>query len=192
MIVFCQKAIQAKNFRRRDCLQGHNAGRDKKASQDLNVRRIAFAAASAALLAIALCACQSLKRAASPVTVFDARICESPPESGWQGLGVEFVAVNLSGRPVQNVQFYASAAQRQDAVVEGGSDNFASDVGEIYEARLVLQDDLDVGEERTLFVQLEDLDDSVEADDLEVECVRAVSAAYEDGELWPSGENYSQ
>lgn len=140
------------------------------------------------LLAFALCSCQALKRAAAPVAIFDARVRECPPDfcgqdSGGQGLGVEFTVVNLCGRPVKSVSFRAAVFQREDGG-EGGSDDFSSDVGEIYEARLALQDGLDAGEERTLFISLEDLDDGVEADDLEIESVLVESAAFEDGGWW--------
>lgn len=132
----------------------------------------------AAIVFLCFNSCQSLKRAAAPVAVFDARVRECPAESGGQGLGVEFTAVNLSGRPVQSVQFYASVEAKED-----GGDGI--DVGGAFsEASWTLDGGLGAGEKRTLFVPLEGLDDSVDADDLEVECVRVESAVYEGGEKW--------
>ena len=144
-----------------------------------------------AFLAFALCSCQSLKRAAAPVAIFDARVRECPPDfcgqdSGGQGLGVEFTVVNLCGRPIKSVSFRAAVFQREDGG-EGGSDDFSSDVGEIYEACLALQDGLDAGEERTLFIPLEDAPPDCEADDLEIESVLVESAECEVGELLPHG-----
>ena len=140
------------------------------------------------LLAFALCSCQALKRAAAPVVIYDERVCERPPDfcgqdSGGQGLGVEFTVVNLCGRPVKSVSFRAAVFQREDGG-EGGSDDFSSDVGEIYEARLALQDGLDAGEERTIFIPLEDAPPDCEADDLEIESVLVESAECEDGGWW--------
>ncbi len=137
-------------------------------------------------LAFALCSCQSLRMAAAPVVIYDERVCERPPDGqngGGQCLGVEFTAVNLSGRPVKSLSFRAAVFQREDGG-EGGSDDFSSDVGEIYEARLALQDGLDAGEERTIFIPLEDAPPDCEADDLEIESVLVESAAYEDGGWW--------
>ncbi len=142
-----------------------------------------------AFLAFALCSCQALKRAAAPVVIYDERVCERPPDGqngGGQGLGVEFTVVNLCGRPVKSLSFRAAVFQREDGG-EGGSDDFSSDVGEIYEARLALQDGLDAGGERTIFVPLEDAPPDCEADDLEIESVLVESAECEDGELWPHG-----
>ena len=190
MIGFCQKAMQAKNFRRRDCwqdhnarrggerLQDHNAGCDKKASQGLNVRRIALAAASAALLAFALCACQSLKRAAAPVAIFDARVSERASPLGDSVLGVEFTAVNLSGRPVKSAVFYASVAPAES---DGGQEGDWG--GETYEARRVLQGGLDPGGEERVFIPLEDVPPDCDADSLEIQSLCVESAEYEDGPL---------
>ena len=139
-----------------------------------------------AFLAFALCSCQSLKRAAAPVVIYDERVCERPPDGqngGGQGLGVEFTVVNLCGRPVKSVSFRAAVVQREDGG-EGGSDDFSSDVGEIYEARLTLQDGLDAGEERTVFVPLEDAPPDCETDGLEIESVLVESAECEDGGWW--------
>ena len=133
-----------------------------------------------AFLAFALCSCQALKRAAAPVVIYDAKVSEL------DCIGVEFTVVNLCGRPVKSVSFRAAVCQREDGG-EGGSDGFSSDVGEIYEACLALQDGLDAGEERTIFIPLEDAPPDCEADDLEIESVLVESAAYEVGELWPHG-----
>ena len=215
---FCQKAMQAKNARRdreasqaqnvcrRNCLQDQETAGNKKAFQDRNVRRIALAAASAALLALALCACQSLKRAAAPVAIFDARVVERQAsacgESCWQDqnagalyekrcqaqdaggdicLGVEFTAVNLSGRPVKSAVFYASVAAAESDASDGGQEGDWG--GETYEARRVLQDGLDPGGEERVFIPLEDVPPDCDADSLEIQSLCVESAEYEDGPL---------
>ena len=168
-----RKALQDLNARgHRKALQDLNARGDRNRRQAKNVRRNVFLAVIAFFC---LNSCQSLKGAAAPIAVFDARVCESPPESGWQGLGVEFVAVNLCGRPVQRAAFFASVAAKEDDIGDGS----------FSESSWTLEDGLDAGEERTVFIPLEGLDDSVEADDLEIECVRVESAVFEEGELWP-------
>lgn len=133
-----------------------------------------------AFLAFALCSCQALKRAAAPVVIYDAKVSEL------DCIGVEFTVVNLCGRPVKSVSFRAAVFRWEDGG-EGGSDDFSSDVGEIYEARLALQDGLDAGEERTVFIPLEDAPPDCETDDLEIESVLVESAECEVGELWPHG-----
>ncbi len=137
-----------------------------------------------AFLAFALCSCQSLKRAAAPVVIYDERVCERPPDGqngGGQGLGVEFTVVNLCGRPVKSLSFRAAVFQRED-----GGEGDALDF-EFFEAAWTLQDGLDAGEERTIFVPLEDAPPDCEADGLEIESVLVESVECEDGELWPHG-----
>ena len=134
-----------------------------------------------AFLAFALCSCQSLKRAAAPVVIYDERVCERPPDGqngGGQGLGVEFTVVNLCGRPVKTLSFRAAVFQRED-----GGEGDALDF-EFFEAAWTLQDGLDAGEERTIFVPLEDAPPDCEADDLEIESVLVESAECEDGGWW--------
>lgn len=133
---------------------------------------------------LCLNSCQSLKRAAAPIVIFDARVRECPPEIEGLGLGVEFVAVNLSGRPVQSAVFFASVEAKE--VGDGAFGDFGDGggCGAFSEAFWTLEDGLDAGEERTIFIPLEGLDDSVEADDLEIECVRVESAVFEGGEKW--------
>ena len=136
-----------------------------------------------AFLAFALCSCQALKRAAAPVAIFDARVRECPSDfcgqdSGGQGLGVEFTVVNLCGRPVKSLSFRAAVFQREDGG-EGG--DFC---GAFFETLWTLDGGLDAGEERTVFVPLEDAPPDCEADDLEIESVLVESAAYEDGGWW--------
>ena len=136
-----------------------------------------------AFLAFALCSCQALKRAAAPVAIFDARVRECPPDfcgqdSGGQGLGVEFTVVNLCGRPVKSLSFRASVSQK-----EGGDGGDSLDF-DFYEASWTLDGGLDAGEERTIFIPLEDAPPDCEADGLEMECVRVESAEYEDGGGW--------
>ena len=180
-----RKALQGLNARgHRKALQDLNARGDRNRRQAKNVRRWTkrrsktkkiAAIFFAAIAFFCLNSCQSLKGAAAPIAVFDARVCECPPESGWQGLGVEFVAVNLCGRPVQRAAFFASVAAKEEDIGDGA----------FSEASWTLENGLDAGEERTVFIPLEGLDDSVETDDLEIECVRVESAVFEEGELWP-------
>lgn len=144
----------------------------------------------AALLVFSMSACQSLIRSAAPIMIFDARVCECPPQRGGQGLGVEFVAVNLSGRPVQRASFCLSVAEKETGGEGGSAGDFGAAGGyggAFCDACFVLEDGLGPGEERTLFVPLEGLDDGIEADGLEIESVLVESAAFEDGELWPRG-----
>ena len=119
--------------------------------------------------------------------VFDQRICERPPDgqdgggqdSGGQGLGVEFTAVNLCGRPVKSVSFRASVAEKE----EGGDGGDALGLA-FYEASWTLEDGLDAGEERTVFIPLDGVDSELEADGLEIESVLVESAVLEDGGWW--------
>ena len=137
-----------------------------------------FAIGLVALLVFGMSACQSLKRAAAPVVVFDAKIAER------ECLGVEFVAVNLSGRPIQSAAFYASVAEKEDGGGEDGSGDFGSDGGAFSEAYWTLRSGLEPGAEEVIFIPLEGLDDSVEADGLEIESVVVESAVFEGGERW--------
>ncbi len=144
---------------------------------------------AAALSLFALCSCQALKRAAAPVVVYDGRVCERPPDgqngggqdSGGQGLGVEFTAVNLCGRPVKSVTFKASVSQREGGDAGDGGD--ALDLA-FYEAFWTLSGGLDAGEERTVFIPLENAPPDCEADGLEIESVLVESAECEDGGWW--------
>lgn|GEM_PF-2197843 len=139
---------------------------------------------AAALSLFVLCSCQALKRAAAPVLVFDQRICERPPDGqngGGQGLGVEFTAVNLCGRPVKSVTFMAIVSQKEGGGTGDGGD--ALDLA-FYEAFWTLDGGLDAGEERTIFVPLEDAPPDCEADGLEIESVLVESAVFEDGGWW--------
>lgn len=147
---------------------------------------------AAALSLFALSSCQALKRAAAPVLVFDQRICERPPDgqngggqdSGGQGLGVEFTAVNLCGRPVKSVTFRAIVSQKEGG--EGGGTGDGGDALDLafYEAFWTLDGGFDAGEERTIFVPLEDAPPDCEADGLEIESVFMESAFFEDGGWW--------
>lgn len=138
-----------------------------------------------ALLAFALCSCQALKRAAAPVAIFDARVRECPPDfcgqdSGGQGLGVEFTVVNLCGRPVKSAAFRISVSEKKD---EDGEDS-GDFCGSFFETLWTLENSLDAGEERTLFIPLEDAPPDCEADDLEIENALVESAVFEDGGWW--------
>ena len=144
---------------------------------------------AAALSLFALCSCQALKRAAAPVVVYDVRVCERPPDgqngggqdSGGQGLGVEFTAVNLCGRPIKSVTFRTSVSQREGGDAGDGGD--ALDLA-FYEAFWTLSGGLDAGEERTVFIPLENAPPDCEADGLEIESVLVESAECEDGGWW--------
>lgn len=127
-----------------------------------------------ALAVFALCSCQALKRAAAPVVVYDARVCALPQG----GMGVEFVAVNLCGRPIQSASFRICVAEREDGGADGSGDYGAVADGAFYEAFWTLEDGLDVGEERTVFVPLEDAPSDCEADELEVEGVYVENAIF--------------
>ncbi len=130
---------------------------------------------AAALAVFALCSCQALKRAAAPVVVYDARVCALPQG----GMGVEFVAVNLCGRPIQSVSFRICAAEREEGGgADGSGDYGVAAEGAFYEAFWTLEDGLDVGEERTVFVPLEDAPPDCDADDLEVEGVYVENAIF--------------
>lgn len=138
--------------------------------------------AAAFLGVFALCGCASLRRAAAPVVVYDARVCSQ--EAGGRnpeglGMGVEFVAVNLCGRPIQSVSFRICAAEREEGGgADGSGDYGVAAEGAFYEAFWTLEDGLDVGEERTLFVPLEDAPPDCDADDLEVEGVYVENAIF--------------
>lgn len=105
-------------------------------------------------------------------------------------LGVEFTAVNLSGRPLKSVLFRASVAQSSDESGEGESFGDA-----FWEASLLLESDgpcpgaesvLESGGEARVFIPLEEFcaGDGDGADDLEIQSLRVERAAYEDGEVW--------
>ena len=133
--------------------------------------------AAAFLVVFALCGCASLRRAAAPVVVYDARVCALPQG----GMGVEFVAVNLCGRPIQSVSFRICVAEREDGGgADGSADYGVAAEGAFYEAFWTLEDGLDVGEERTVFVPLEDAPPDCDADDLEVEGVYVENAIFFD------------
>lgn len=112
------------------------------------------------------------------MVVYDERVCALPQG----GLGVEFVAVNLCGRPLQSVSFRICVAEREDGGGADGAGDYAGDggtaSGAFYEAFLSLEDGLDVGEERTLFVPLEEAPPDCEADGLEVEGVYVEKAIF--------------
>lgn len=131
-----------------------------------------------ALAVFALCSCQALKRAAAPVVVYDARVSALPQG----GMGVEFVAVNLCGRPVKSASFRICVAEREDGGADGSGDYGAAADGAFYEAFWTLEDGLDVGEERTIFVPLEAAPSDCDEDDLEVEGVYVENTEYEDCE----------
>ena len=142
-------------------------------SRELAIERISnrFAIGLAAVLLLNFTACQSLKRAAAPVVIYDAKVSER------DCIGVEFTAVNLCGRPVKSLSFRACVSQKEGG--EGDALDF-----EFYEAFWTLDGGLDAGEERTVFVPLEDAPPDCEADGLEIENVLVESAAYEDGGWW--------
>jgi len=143
-------------------------------SRELAIERISnrFAIGLAAALSLfALCSCQSLKRAAAPVVIYDAKVSER------DCIGVEFTAVNLCGRPVKSLSFRACVSQKEGG--EGDALDF-----EFYEAFWTLDGGLDAGEERTVFVPLEDAPPDCEADGLEIENVLVESAVFEDGGWW--------
>ena len=134
-----------------------------------------FAIGLAAVLLLNFTACQSLRMAAAPLVVYDARVCALPQG----GMGVEFVAVNLCGRPIQSVSFRICAAEREEGGgADGSGDYGVADEGAFYEAFWTLEDGLDVGEERTVFVPLEDAPPDCDADDLEVEGVYVENAIF--------------
>ena len=134
----------------------------------------------AALLALALCGCASLRRAAAPVAVFDARIAGQASPLGDAILGVEFVAANLSGRPVKSVTVFVSVQEREED--SGQEDDYG---GAFYERRFVLDGGLDAGQEERVFVPLEDVPSDCDEDSLEIQSLRVESAEYEDGETFP-------
>ena len=97
-------------------------------------------------------------------------------------MGVEFTAVNLCGRPVKSVSFRASVAERD---ADGGAGDGGDALGlAFYEASWTLEDGLDAGEERTVFIPLDGVDSELEADGLEIESVLVESAVFEDGGWW--------
>lgn len=127
-----------------------------------------------AFLAFALCSCQALKRAAVPVVIYDAKVSEL------DCIGVEFTVVNLCGRPVKSVSFRISVSEKKDEDAEDGGDF----CGAFFETLWTLDGGLDAGEERTIFVPLENAPPDCEADDLEIESVLVESAECEDGGWW--------
>ncbi|MBQ6028399.1 MAG: hypothetical protein IJL24_02590, partial [Treponema sp.] len=139
-----------KAFKDQKARPAENAGKAIKPRKTLASPRSAVFSA-AALSLFALCSCQALKRAAAPVVIYDGRVCERPPDgqdSGGQGLGVEFTAVNLCGRPVKSVTFRAIVSQKEGG--EGGGTGDGGDALDLafYEAFWTLDGGLDAGEER--------------------------------------------
>ena len=135
-------------------------------------------AALCALLAFCLLACKSLGQAASPVVIFDWQIAEGPLKDGGRGLGVEFEAANLSGRPVQSVLFCASVTE---STPSGGQEESAG--AAFFEARLLV--DYDVGQGARIFIPFEDAGADCGSDDFEIESLCVERAVFEDGEMWP-------
>lgn len=148
----------------------------------------------APLLVLLMSGCLSLKRAAAPVVIFDAQVVERTLAAGGQdiggpALGVEFVAANLSGRPLKSVLFRATVIESSD---DAGLDQ---DFGAaFYEASLVLdaggscpgaEGVLEPDGEERLFIPLEDAPPDCEPDALEIESLYVESAEYEDGEAFP-------
>lgn len=131
-----------------------------------------------AALSLCLFACKSLGRAASPVVIFDWQIVEGPLKDGGRGLGVDFEAANLSGRPVQSVLFRASVLERSAA---SGQEESAE--ADFFEARLFV--DYDVGQGSRLFIPFEDAGADCVADDFEIESLCVERAVYQDGSVWP-------
>lgn len=150
-----------------------NAGKTIKPRKTLASPRSAVFLA-AALSLFALCSCQALKRASSPVVIYDAKVSER------DCIGVEFAAVNLCGRPVKSAAFRISVSEKKDEDGEDGGDF----CGAFFETLWTLEDSLDAGEERTIFVPLEDAPPDCEADGLEIESVLVESAVFEDGGWW--------
>ena len=132
----------------------------------------------AAFLAFALCGCASLRRAAATVAIFDAEISQSLPQGG-DFIGVEFVAANLSGRPLKSVTVCAAVQERSE---DGGQEDDCG--GAFYERRFVLEDVLEAGQEERVFVPFEGLPADCAADDFEMQSLYVESAIYDDGELW--------
>lgn len=136
--------------------------------------------AAAFLGVFALCGCASLRRAAAPVAVFDARITGQASPVGDAILGVEFVAANLSGRPVKSVTVFVSVQEREE---DSGQEDDCG--GAFYERRFVLDGGLDAGQEETFFVPLEDAPPDCDEDALEIQSLYVESAEYEDGGAFP-------
>ncbi|MBR5965899.1 MAG: hypothetical protein IK015_07285 [Treponema sp.] len=146
-----------------------------------------------ALFILSLSACLSLKRAAAPVVIFDAQVVERTLAAGGQdiggpALGVEFVAANLSGRPLKSVLFRATIIESSD---DAGLDQ---DFGAaFYKASLLLDGGscpgaegvLEPGGEERLFIPLEDAPPDCGPDALEIESLYVESAEYEDWEAFP-------
>ena len=131
----------------------------------------------AAVLLLNFTACQSLRMAAAPVVIYDANVSER------DCIGVEFTAVNLCGRPVKSAAFRICVSEKKGEDGEDGGEF----CGAFFETLWSLEDGLDAGEERTVFVPLEDAPPDCEADGLEIESVLVESAECEVGELWPHG-----
>ncbi len=125
------------------------------------------------LLPALFCSCQSLKRAAAPLWVCGGRICKR------DCLGLEFSAVNLCGRPVEGAVFFAR-------IVEGSDDGDfeGSFEGAFYEKSFFFEGPFDCGGEERLFIPFEEADQSLEAEDFEIESLVLESASFEDGECW--------
>ena len=129
-----------------------------------------FALVVALLLPFGFLACQSLKKAAPPLGIFDAEIAAK------DFVGVEFVAVNLSGRPVQSAFFLARLSEKGDGLEEGDAFSF--------EAGLEVPLGLEPGGEERLFVPFEELDCGLDGDDFEIESLFLERAVFEGGEEW--------
>ena len=155
-------------------------------------RRGLFFCALFALLALVFlpfCACQSLKKAAAPIAIYDARIAGQDDGEGLFRLGVEFSAANLSGRPLKSAVFCAALSQ-----AAGEGDLWQDDDFFDFLPQGVLTVDggrsdssslLEPGGEARLFIPMECLDGAdTAADSMEIEKLCLERAEYEGGEVW--------
>ena len=113
------------------------------------------------------------------MAVFDARITGQASPLGDAVLGVEFVAANLSGRPVKSVTVFVSVQEREE---DSGLEDDCG--GAFYERRFVLGGGFDAGQEERVFVPLEDVPPDCDEDALEIQSLYVESAEYEDGEVY--------
>ena len=113
------------------------------------------------------------------MAIFDARIAGQASPVGDAILGVEFVAANLSGRPVKSVTVFVSVQEREEDASQ--EDDYG---GAFYERRFVLDGGLDAGQEERVFVSLEDVPPDCDEDSLEIQSLYVESAEYEDGEVY--------
>lgn len=113
---------------------------------------------SAAFLSLALCSCQALKRAAAPIVI----LSYEPVKREFPG--VEFVAANLSGRPLQGASFRLALSEKSP---DQDEEDFYD--GAFYEKTFSIEGEISPDWEEKIFVPFEEADPSLDEDEFEAE-----------------------